>query len=170
MINQTEPTLGAFGMHSGHSYSTACLSCLCKKKGLSQGGIETVFPCLAQTGKDEGPVPSCSSLSSVLSQHWTATQQQPRSCVLWRAMNVGRAALLPGLIFSGPPVLTKFLSMRKIRWVSTQLFSSYSLGVAGSVPKTALHAEWKAESWWSLPLDLTPELNLIVMGREALRG
>lgn len=83
---------------------------------------------------------------------------------------MGRAALLPGLIFSGPPVLTKFLSMRKIQWVSTQLFSSYSLGVAGSVPKTAPHAEWKAESWWSLPLDLTPELNLTVMGREALRG
>lgn len=36
---------------------------------------------------------------------------------------------------------------------------------SGGGRQRAPSAEWKAESLCSLPLDLTPELNLIVMGR-----
>lgn len=69
MIHQIEPNLGAFGVHSGYSRSAACLGSVCREGVLSQGDIEAVFSCLAQTGTDEVLIPSGASVSSMLSPH-----------------------------------------------------------------------------------------------------
>ena len=130
MINQIEPNLGEFGRHSGYSYNAACLSSLCNKGGLSQGDIETDFPCLVQTGKDEILVTSCSSLTSMLSPHWTGGIRAATQMMGAVDSHDHARFSLTRLVFNEPPILTKFLSIRKIWWVSTQLFSSYSLGVA----------------------------------------
>lgn len=79
-------------------------------------------------------------------------------------------AVLAGLVFRGPPILTKFLSIGKIQLFSTQLYFSYSRG--WQIETMAPSAKWQAETQWRLMASgLEPRTEPHCDGDwEALRG
>lgn len=151
MINQIEPNLGEFGIGLGYSYNTAFINSSCKKRlspVLPEEAWRPSFLALSRLGKDK-IVSSCFSLSSVLSP----TEQGRRNPGVGTLQSHEHVcALLTGSVFNGPPVPIKCLSIRKIPWASTQLFSLYSLGVADrrllklpqvlSGRRTGAHRHW----------------------------